>query len=152
MTLEEFMSSIDQLPTNSLGCRLWPHIKKGTGYGRVSIPGLGRGLSTHRLSLSLKLGREIRPSMKALHTCDHRNCINPAHLYEGSSKQNSADAVTRGRIKRGENHPKHKLTYTQVQAIRAIGASLSQREVADKFNVCQSKVGSILRGTRWRDA
>ena len=32
------------------------------------------------------------------HTCDRPGCINPAHLYQGTPKDNYQDAITRSRI------------------------------------------------------
>lgn len=50
-----------------------------------------------RVALAHRLGRPIAPGMFALHTCDNRACINPAHVYEGSPRDNGRDRSARGR-------------------------------------------------------
>lgn len=38
-----------------------------------------------------------------MHTCDNRKCINPEHLVAGTHKDNSQDAVRKGRLNVGRN-------------------------------------------------
>ncbi len=39
-----------------------------------------------------------------LHSCDVRNCVNPAHLSIGDAKENMRQARVRGRLAIGEKH------------------------------------------------
>jgi hypothetical protein len=72
------------------------------GYGKFDVR--GKTLRANRIALELKLGRPIAPGMEALHTCDHRECCNPAHLYEGTHQQNMDDKTARGRCATGDRH------------------------------------------------
>lgn len=67
------------------------------GYGMMWLG--KRKVRVHIHALEQKLGRPLLPGMKALHTCDVRNCIEEEHLYEGTDKQNVADCIARGRFK-----------------------------------------------------
>lgn len=41
---------------------------------------------------------EIQEGLCVLHRCDNKKCVNPNHLYVGTKKQNTLDAVSRGRF------------------------------------------------------
>lgn len=80
--------------------------------GRIEKSGYGRkgGVSAHRLSYQTFVGK-IPKGKFVLHKCDVRNCINPNHLYLGTSKDNMRDCLERGRHPRlnrnscGRGHP-----------------------------------------------
>lgn len=77
------------------GCMLWPRATTHNGYGRVTI---GRiTYRAHRLSLAMKLGRQIAEGMFVCHTCDVPSCVNPDHLWEGTHDENMEDMVLKGR-------------------------------------------------------
>jgi len=50
------------------------------------------------------LGLTPGDGMQARHTCDNPWCINPEHLIVGTSRENHADMVERGRSNTGERH------------------------------------------------
>lgn len=59
--------------------------------------------------LSLVLHGKKRPSDKhfACHTCDNPICVNPAHLWWGTHRENMQDAVRKGRLKSDHLRPWH---------------------------------------------
>lgn len=65
-----------------------------SGYGVFKIRGdAGRKkYKAHRVSLGV-----FSPFVYVLHRCDVRACVNPAHLYVGTHKQNMEDVAKRGR-------------------------------------------------------
>lgn len=103
-----------------------------------------------------------------LHTCDVGNCVNPAHLYLGSPKQNSEDRDKRGRANRptGLRHGQHtcpesrtkgekngmaKLQEGVVRQVMEMGkAGVKQRDIAEKFGLKQPTVSRLLSGKSWR--
>jgi len=63
-------------------------------------------IGAHRFTLSESLGRPVRDGMYACHIleCPFRNCVNPAHLYEGTPQQNCDDKAALGRQVSGDRH------------------------------------------------
>lgn len=74
------------------------------------------------------------------------NC--PGNLYYGTPKQNTADAIRHGTLRRGINHGKAKLTDQDVIAIRAMSGT--RDEVAKAFGVSQATVSNIINRKIWR--
>jgi len=85
------------------GCWLYPEIVSNTGYGhtQISTDGKRRNWAAHRLMWVLEKG-PIPKDMLVCHTCDVRNCINPAHLWLGTNTDNQRDRVKKGRHKGGK--------------------------------------------------
>jgi hypothetical protein len=85
--------------------------------------------------------------MHVLHRCDVRLCINVEHLFLGTHAENIADAVAKGRMARGESHPKARLTDDQVTDIRAEPRTWgSSRRLARKYGVSESSISQIRDG------
>lgn len=56
------------------------------------------GVAVSRLVLEYVNGSPLG-GLWALHHCDNGLCVRPDHLYAGTARQNSADAVARGHIR-----------------------------------------------------
>jgi len=70
-------------------CWLWQGRMNRNGYGRIKVG--ARELMAHRVIWEFPK-RKIREGMILDHCgvhCKHRNCVNPAHLSEVTSKQNT---------------------------------------------------------------
>jgi hypothetical protein len=80
-------------------CWEWMGARNSLDYGVVSwiwpSGKFQRQALAHRVALGLVLGRE--PVQMVLHSCDNPPCVNPAHLREGTAKENAQDAVSRNR-------------------------------------------------------
>lgn len=118
------------------------------GYG-VFHPDKKTTVRAHRFSLELSLGRLLKPGMFACHDCDNPPCVNPAHLFEGTSADNVADAVKKMRHKHGENGSK--LSDAEVISIRHRAASgETNRLLASEYGVGEATISMITRGHRWK--
>lgn len=93
--VEKFWPKVDKRGPDEC----WPWLAscvKG-GYGKLREPGRqGRTLGAHVVSLMLATG-EVADGRQALHSCDNKLCVNPAHLRWGTQSDNMQDAVARGR-------------------------------------------------------
>jgi hypothetical protein len=85
-----------------------------------------------------------------LHRCDNPPCVNPAHLYVGTHRQNARDRSLRNRGVRGRRVNTNKLTEAQVLEIRALcDAGERQAHVARRFGITQTMVSHIARRNSW---
>jgi hypothetical protein len=75
----------------------WTRALDAYGYG-VFMTSARRQLKSHRVSLTLDLGRDITFGLDARHRCQgHRECCNPRHLYEGDNADDIRDMLAVGR-------------------------------------------------------
>lgn len=79
------------------------------------------GKHATRFVLARKLGRRVKRTHYACHTCDNPKCINPEHLWEGTAKQNSQDAVNKKRIAWGERQGSHVLKKPEAIYLALVG-------------------------------
>lgn len=130
-------------------CWLWTGHIGENGYGVASIK--GRTYKAHRVSYFIEHGR-IANDRLVLHRCDVRACVNPAHLFLGTPKDNSLDAVRKERNTKlyGEQNGKARLTRAAVLAIRRIcKRGVCQKTVAKQFGVSEATVSYVVNGGRW---
>jgi hypothetical protein len=144
-----FWSRVDRRGPDE--CWLWRGCTNDKGYGHIRIGGrAGRAIGTHQLAYLITHG--TLPAM-VLHTCDVRNCCNPAHLFAGNGKVNADDRERKGRGNhaKGERCASARLTEHAVREIRrlhALGASLAT--VAKALGVSYGAVHSAATGETWR--
>lgn len=58
----------------------------------------GKRIALHRLSFELFYKRKLY-NLLACHKCDIKNCINPEHVFAGTTSDNMKDALSKGRVK-----------------------------------------------------
>lgn len=122
-------------------CLLWTGAKSGAGYGQCGTACRG----VHRRSYELFVG-PIPKGHMVLHKCDTPACINPEHLFTGTSRLNMLDKMAKGRhrtVKRKGFKPH--FTDAQVRAIRA-EAYLGPTRLGIKYGCWRHTITSLLHG------
>jgi hypothetical protein len=159
---------LDRIIVNeTTGCWEWKLSTSHHGYGQCFHPIENKVKRAHRVSYELFIGT-IPPGVLVLHKCDNRKCVNPEHLFLGTSQSNTDDMMQKGRdkfpkpgskppgsFKVGVDHAKSKLTEEQVLEIRrrAIRGNRyytgNKRELAKEFGVAYTTITAIVRGICW---
>lgn len=130
-------------------CWGWTGATLREGRGKIAVDGRARPAA--RVLVALRDGLDLDdPTWHARHTCDTPTCHNPAHLVQGTPRQNAGDMVQRGRSTARERHPMARLSEQQVAAIRAErAAGTPRREVAERYGVHPEHVTRVTSGRSW---
>jgi hypothetical protein len=152
-------------------CWPWTGHRGPAGYGRFALDGK-HPIHASRASWIIHNG-PLPDGLFALHTCDNKPCVNPAHLYAGTKRDNARDASERGQLRnngqntireaalgirrfgpprRGVDSPDAKLTQEAVDDIRASWPRISQPKLATKYGVTQSAIWRVIHGHSYKAA
>lgn len=100
MTVEGMAGSYEEVKGS--GCWEWKRGARVRVMGGKEYPAYGnvwwRGKirKAHRVMWEIHRG-DIPEGKMVLHRCDNPRCVNPAHLFLGSAKENQQDSVEKGR-------------------------------------------------------
>lgn len=151
MSPEYFYSKVE-IPINQNECWIWKGYKDRGGYGRIGV-NHKRFIGVHRYSYEINIGL-IPDGLCVCHTCDNKLCVNPKHLWLGTSQENTADKINKNRQSRifGEKNHFSKLKEAEVKKIKElISNGKDNREIAKLFNVTHSNISAIRVGKSWKD-
>ncbi len=147
--VDRFYKQVEFIPFHT--CWEWTGYKI-RGYGQIKHTSK-KTVSAHRTSYELHKG-PIPTGMWVCHRCDNPSCVNPDHLFLGTSMDNYVDMVAKGRRadSSGEKNSQSKVTADQVVEIRRAYAARegSQYALARKFGMTQSAISHIVSGKNWR--
>lgn len=124
----------------------------------IRIGGRGHGVSLRRLMLQTVAGRKLDHRMMATYTCGNSLCVRLEHMAGVSRRviqlrikanANAADKIKKSTKIIAKARARSKLTMDIANEIR--GLDLPQREIARRYGITQSTVGSIKRGKAWID-
>lgn len=154
--LERFNEKVDRNgPTirPELGsCHIWTgKLRRGQfRYGQFYFR--GRWVEAHRFIFEHVNGT-LPQGQCALHHCDNPPCVNEAHLFAGSRRDNALDMIQKGRHRpgRGERQRDAKLSYEMADTIRwshRIGG-VSIKTLARWYEVGETTIARVVHNETW---
>lgn len=141
---ERFWGKVDKAGPDE--CWLWDGARKTSGYGLIVSGGprkTSKSLRAHRVSYELHHG-SIPAGMVVRHSCDKPACVNPRHLIVGSLKDNTQDAIERGRHHIPMSTTKSRLSEEQLIALRAAEGTIAN--IAAAFGMSYTQTWRLRHG------
>lgn len=138
------------LPHESDECLIWGYTKNPDGYGMMTYK--GRTTGAHRAVCIEVYGPPPSLIHQAAHSCGngHLGCVNKRHLSWKTPKENSADAISHGRTRRGNSNPRTLLTEEQAKEVKSLlKTGCPPPEIARKFGVPPNTIHAINQGRSW---
>jgi len=140
--------------------RFWMKVQKGSsdecwnwkesnrkGYGCLWVN--RKYVSAHRFSWLIHHGL-IENGLEVLHKCDNTLCVNPAHLFLGTTLDNTKDRVLKGRSAKGsKTNSRGTLCEKDVLIIKNLLQNTKQSIVAHHLNIKPSTISRIARGVTY---
>lgn len=148
---ERFWEKVDKSNGDD-GCWIWMAGKRRGGYGRFSLGRKEEGCaSAHIVAWELTYNKKVPEGLILCHKCDNPACVNPAHIFLGTYKDNTQDAILKKRLVTwGEDSPRAKLTWDNVDEIRKMrkeGETL--KYIACAFSVSIANIHEIVSNKTW---
>jgi len=118
-------------------CWEWKGYLDKDGYGQF-YPKTGNPKRAHRFSYELFIGK-IPQGMFVCHKCDNPSCVNPKHLWVGSSADNVRDMVNKKRKPRIISFDDYLIVKKMYKT-----NNYTQHKLASIFNVGKSTINNVL--------
>lgn len=119
------------------------------GYGRFMV---NRILYRPHIISYAYYNKLEKVDLQVLHECDNKKCVNPNHLFLGTTQNNTQDKVNKGRQAKGEIIGTSKLTDEEVIEIRLKYKTnkYTQRRLAGEYGINQRVIWYIVNNIHWR--
>ena len=133
---------------NENGCHVYNGTLNKQGYAEPRID--GKLMRLHRAAYAHTYGPLPRPDhLIVCHSCGNRACINPRHLYLGTTKDNARDMVLHGNAGKlkGEMVGNSKLKKRDILSIRS--SDLMGIDLAKQYKVTPQTISDVRSRKTW---
>lgn len=152
--VRRFWSKVDRGGPDD--CWRWQGTVTTGGYGTMRLTKGGRAqVTASRIAFYVATGHHPG-DLFVCHRCDNPICVNPAHLFVGSQKDNMQDCAIKGRCRTGDlpkglAHHNARLDPLKVRAIRGrVRGGESMASVARAHGVSETAISRVVQGITWR--
>lgn len=131
-------------------CWIWVGSVSSGGYGQFRYDSRTM-ITAHRFSYIVHNG-EFDRKLLVCHTCDTPKCVNPKHLFLGTSQDNVTDMMNKGRHSpgvqpKGVDNPKSKMTKELVLEFRKMHKSgVSFEKLSKIYGISHESIRRAVRG------
>ena len=150
--MDRFIEKVNKGTDNEKDCWIWTAATYRGGYGhfRRWVDGKWKMYKAHRYAYEAFKG-PLEAKLLVCHTCDNPSCVNPAHLFVGTSKENMEDMIKKGRKSISRN-PKHKwLDREIVESMRRdFEQGMKQAEICIKYEHSRAQVSRVVLHQIWK--
>jgi len=138
LTVEDVVAHYNRpIVVNENGCWLWLGATDKNGYARYGGHHLVYGGTFRMAGFICDNGNEL------CHTCPHKNCVNPYHLYAGTHRQNMRDAAKLNLMGQGPR----RVTQEQIEEIISLYKSgQSAASICRQFNLSKAWFTKLKKG------
>lgn len=131
-------------------CWEWTATNKD-GYGQFFVSRERGVVPAQTFSVELATGVRCPEDREGCHTCDNPPCVNPAHVYYGTRKQNVGDMFARGRAVVGEQRSNAKFTADQIIDMRTrFAAGENGAVICRQYGITGGRLSNIVNGKEWK--
>jgi hypothetical protein len=128
-------------------CWEWRDWLDEDGYGYFRT--YGKRVRAHRNMKQLELGKILPTHQNVCHHCDNRKCVNPKHLFVGTTQDNTQDKMNKNRGFKGQQLSFTKLSASKVIQIRNLFGKLTHKKIGILFGVSRSTISHINNKRSW---
>ena len=141
-TLEEHFDIFLRASHHTInGCLEWSGSRDPSGYGRLQKKGIA--YKAHRLAYE-RVNGPVPDDMEVCHVCDNPPCVNPEHLFLGTTWENAQDRELKGR----GNHAARFKPFAFVSPNGEIVTGIGLMRFCDERGLAQPKMSQVMNGSR----
>lgn len=132
-------------------CWIWKARKQPSGYGIFTAS--KKNYYSHRASYLIHSNFISDEKPFVLHHCDNPPCVNPWHLFPGTTLDNAMDRKQKNRNVNpiGKDHGKSKVTEASVREMRILAArGTTFSDLSRKYGIDWKQVSRIVKRLNWR--
>lgn len=136
-------------------CWNWKAFKGHDGYGQFKLSKREHGkrmqVRSHRFLFSVVNSLMIGKDNFVCHKCDNPSCVNPNHLFGGTTQSNTMDKILKNRHSKGESSGTSKITNEiALQIKKRLSEYATPKQIAKEFGINSRTVAHIKYNQTWK--